>query len=200
MKKARQVVVPEDRPLTQEEYQDLSEHAYNSSLWYAGEYLRTSQQVRDKLYRKGYPRGSVEVQQSPGGPLLAVNMVEDVIVQLESKEVISDRLYAEHVIKTKVAGGVSLMRAKQEVQAKGISRELADEVGEDLEEEAAEEKGFERAFSLAMKAPAVRQAKDPWARKKKIMTILARKGYSLDMIYKALDSWDEEAEDDRWMI
>ena len=38
MKKARVVTIPEDRPLTPEEYEDLRTHAVNSSVWYATTY------------------------------------------------------------------------------------------------------------------------------------------------------------------
>ena len=193
MKKARQIVVPEDRPLTYKEYENYSEHAFNSSLWYAGEFLRNEQQVREKLYRKGYPADEVPVV-DPEGKIFQVNMVEDALARLVEAEVVSDRAYAEAFYRRKLSGGTGLSKAKFELQVKGISKELAEDVALDFEDSEEVDEGFERLFMRTVEASSFR-ALDPRKQQQKLFSTLARKGYSMDKIGERLRQWKEEGED-----
>ncbi len=96
-------------------------------MWYATQYARTGQQLREKLYKKGYPREPVLVQ-SPDGTTEFHDMVEEIITFLSDCLMFDDEQYGESLAEAKKNSGKGRSFVRLELMRRGINGELAEEI------------------------------------------------------------------------
>lgn len=190
MKQARQIEIPENRNLTWEEYLDFSGHAANSSMWYASNYTRNSNQIREKLYAKGYPKGEVEVDLPEGGSDFK-DMVEDTVERLVESLLIDDRQYATSVINSQLSRGLGISRIRSALIAKKVDPELAQELLETLDLEDQTNEAIDRAAKKVVKSSAFLKLEPGWPRQQKLTQQLASKGFS----FSDISEWRDNNED-----
>lgn len=81
-KKARQVEIPEDRPLTLDEYKDLSQHAYNTIVFWANQ-GKTEGEIFEKLLSKGYTEERVSYLPEDSTEEITVDLLTDAFEKAE---------------------------------------------------------------------------------------------------------------------
>lgn len=189
MKKARQIEIPQDRDLTWEEYFDYSEHAMKSSSWYATNYNRNSQQIRDKLYAKGYPQGEITVKLKNGETLIK-NMVEDTIDRLTESLLIDDRQYATSIIRIQIDRGNGISKVRSALMQKGVDRELTDELLQELDLDDKISEAVDKAAQRVLRSSAYLKQPEGWARQQRLTQQLLSKGFSFDDISRWKENQD----------
>lgn len=137
--------------------------------------------LRDKLVQGEYPS----------------EIAEKAIAYVKSFGYIDDQRYAESFLRT-YQGRKTFGRMKTELAGKGISKDIIDRVvvefEEKEEEHTREEIELEMAVQLLMKKhydSSIADAKE----KQRMLGFLLRKGFSTDIVYKALNC----KEDDEYM-
>lgn len=198
MKKARKVEVPSDRNLTEKEYNDLNDHAFNSSMWQASNYTRSEKQIREKLYEKGYPKDEVTVDFRFG--LETKNMVEDAVNRLIDLRIIGDEKLAEDIIRLQLSKGNGLMKAKMSAFQKGVSFDVINEVVESLEEDNLLEDSINEALDKAarqiIRTSSYYREEDKRKRDQKFVQKLVTKGFSFSDIAEWKEEYAHLLEDD----
>lgn len=187
MKKAREVIFPEGRPLTWDEYEDFKNHAINSSLWYATTYFSNSSQIREKLYKKGYPRNSITYLNKDGSQNTE-NIVEAVITHLQDISVLNDKHYAESFVESKKNQGVGRNKIFFELKRKGIPEEIISSVLENFQNN---DDALDKAISRVTSSSSYKKITEPWKRRQKLSQTLYSKGFSWDDISDKLEDFDE---------
>lgn len=177
MKKARQIEIPETRNLSWEEYSDFNSHAIASSMWYASNYTRNSNQIRDKLYAKGYPRDEVAVDLLDGKTDYK-NMVEDTVEHLVESLLIDDRQYALSVINSQLSRGFGMSKVRMALSMKKVDRDLAQDLLDSLDLEAQNFDAIDKAAQRVLKSSAYLKLAEGWPRQQKLTQQLAMKGFS----------------------
>lgn len=177
MKKAREIEIPETRNLTWEEYSDFNSHAIASSMWYASNYSRNSNQIREKLYKKGYPKDEVAVD-THSGETIYKDMVEDTVEYLIECLLIDDRQYALSVINSQLARGFGLSKVKMALSIKQVDRDLAQELLDTLDLDDQKFDAIEKAAKRVLKSSAYLKLAEGWPRQQKLTQQLASKGFS----------------------
>lgn len=190
MKKAREIEIPETRNLTWEEYSDFNSHAIASSMWYASNYSRNSNQIREKLYAKGYPKDEVAVD-TYSGETIYKDMVEDTVEYLIECLLIDDRQYATSVINSQLSRGLGVSRIRSALFAKKVDPELAQELLETLDLEEQTHEAIDRAARKVVKSSAFLKLEPGWPRQQKLTQQLASKGFS----FSDISEWRDNNED-----
>lgn len=189
MKKAREISIPDDGVITLEEYEDYSKHAFSSSSWYASNYSRNSNQIRDKLYRKGYPVDEVTVKLD-NGEVMHKNMVEDTVQRLQDSLLIDDRNYAESVVRSQVRQGNGLSKIRSMLIQKKVDSELANSVIESLELEDEIIQAVSIQAERIIRSSQYQKLPPGWARQQKLTQKLLAKGFSFDDISQWKETQD----------
>jgi SOS response regulatory protein OraA/RecX len=177
VKKAREIEIPETRNLTWEEYSDFNSHAIASSMWYASNYSRNSNQIREKLYAKGYPRDEVPVDTN-SGETIHKNMVEDTVEYLVESLLIDDRQYALSVINSQLSRGFGMSKVRMALSMKKVDRELAQDLLDSLDLEAQNFDAIDKAAKRVLKSSAYLKLPEGRPRQQKLTQQLASKGFS----------------------
>lgn len=177
MKKAREIEIPETRNLTWEEYSDFNSHAIASSMWYASNYSRNSNQIREKLYKKGYPKDEVAVD-THSGETVYKDMVEDTVGYLVDSLLIDDRQYALSVINSQLSRGFGISKVKMALSMKKVDRELAQELLDSLDLEDQTFAAIDKAAQRVLKSSAYLKLAEGWPRQQKLTQQLAAKGFT----------------------
>lgn len=181
MKKAREIIIPEDRPLTYEEFEDYKSHAMNSTLWYATQYTRSEKQLVDKLLKKGYQLEPVTYLDRKG-ELQAFDIIGDVMERLKEGYVLNDEAYARALISRYSDSKRGAGYIKQKLREKGIEAELAANLLEDLKDEDQVVDAIEALAQRYMNSSPYRRVEDPYKRRQKLTTHIISRGYSFDDI------------------
>ena len=181
MKRAKKVHVPFDRPLALEEYDELSRHAYNSALYYTMNYGRNSNQIREKLYMKGYPKESVSVAQSDG-TTTSHDMVEECIQKLKDLLILDDFSLAINRAESllRQGKGATVIRSKlyeQKFSMEQVNHAL-DEV---LKDEGAEQDALNRVGSKLLHSSSFQKLDTVKARQKAVRHLVGR-GFSMSNV------------------
>ena len=144
--------------------------AYDYSLDLLSARAYTIRNLRRKMVEKGY----------------AGDDVDGAISRLVASGLLDDRKYAAEYARQKIAvGGASVRRVKQELTRKGIDVRTAEEaVAQTLESESVDQ-------DAAIEKIALRQLRsmgdlDALAKRRRLFAFLARKGYELDDIKRAV--------------
>lgn len=190
MKKARQIEIPEDRNLTWDEYQDFNSHAIASSMWYASNYSRNSNQIRDKLYEKGYPHGEIGIDTSMGEEVFK-DIVEDTVNHLIECLLIDDRKYAESVINSQLNRGFGVSKIRMALSMKKVDKDLAEELLETLDLDDQKFEAIDKAAQRVVKSSAYLKLPEGYPRQQKLTQQLASKGFS----FGDISEWRENNED-----
>lgn len=178
-KRARKIEIPEDYIITDEEYADYFQHAKNSSLFYLSRFDRNSNEIRQKLYEKGYPEGEVTVR-GKDGETRDVNMVEDTVDFLIDASMIDDENYVEYNLLRYLDSGKGLNFIRRKlVFEKRVDPTLWEETIEKLSEEI-DEKTSERIESVARQVMnrSTYKKKNEFDRRGYLYQFLARRGFN----------------------
>jgi len=181
MKKARQIVIPNDRPLTSEEFNDFKEHALKSSMWYASEYVRSERQIMDKLVAKGYTEGEVDYVDK-AGVSHSFDIMEYVLEQLREGLVVNDDAYARGLIRRYSGSRRGSRYIGQKLREKGVDSEVAAALLEELKDE---DETIEAIDSLAERyiyTSAYTKVEGDFKKRQKLVSHLLSRGYSFDDI------------------
>ena len=181
MKKARQIEIPSDRPLTFEEFEDYKNHAVNSSLWYASEYTRSEKQITEKLLNKGYIRDDVEYVDEEGETQF-FNIIDHVIAHLKEGLVLDDEAYARSLINRYSMGRRGKSYIKTKLYEKGIDSDLAERLMEELRDEEQVLEDIDALAERFMNGSSYRREENPYKRRQKLTSHLVSRGYGFDDI------------------
>ncbi|MBQ7680019.1 MAG: RecX family transcriptional regulator [Butyrivibrio sp.] len=132
----------------------------------------TEQRLRDKLHQSGY----------------STEETEDALAQMRAHHYIDDERYARYFAETHLADR-SIGRIRQDLMNRGIDRDIIALVLEEvcLENPEHDAMELEQACDiLRKKHPTPEQLAD-YAGRQKLMALLIRKGYSLEIAREALD-------------
>ena len=194
MKKARQVEVPTDRELTEDEYIDLSSHAHKSSLWYVSTYVKNSHQVREKLNRKGYPNENVCVK-AKDGTIRDVNLIDDALKELIDMGMLDDVRYIDDIYSSgrnsgKSIGAIRLNLIRSGLPSDFVSEHLDALVEEneanDDDDESVEHELLDRAANKVI-ASSRFENMDQYKKRQTLVKKLAAKGFSMGDIFAWMD-------------
>ncbi|RNF38166.1 recombination regulator RecX [Planococcus salinus] len=160
-------------------FEDQVRKAYNKALYYLGFRMRSEGEVRSKLKEKEFGDA----------------VVDEAIKKLYDHKFLDDRAFSEAFMRTQMNSGKKGPRAiQQDMQKKGIDKQIQEEVLDSY----SEEQQLEIAQGLAAKIVQKEKMKTPTQIKQKIADSLMRKGYSYPLINQAIENLDFEKDEDQW--
>lgn len=181
MKKAREIVIPEERPLTLDEFEDFKSHALNSSLWYGSAYTRSEKQIVEKLQRKGYTTEPVQFI-NENGELESFDIISHVLERLRESLVVDDEAYARGLIARYSSAKRGESYTRRKLLEKGISQELADELMEELRDDEGTIEAIAALAELYRNSSSYLREQNSYRREQKLTGHLLARGYSFDDI------------------
>ncbi|MCZ2260241.1 recombination regulator RecX [Sporosarcina sp. G11-34] len=169
----------EDWSIDEMVYEDEVSKAFNRGLNYLSFRMRSEFEVKTKLLDAGH------------GEAVAL----EALVKLKRLGFLDDEKFSEALLQTQKRTSSRGPKAiQQELQRKGIEKGLQEKILESY----SEDEQVEVARKLAEKAAASSRSTPPRQVQQKIQNALLRKGYSFDIIKRALAEIDFEREDDEW--
>lgn len=186
----RMVEVQEGQVLDRETFNDLFSHAKNSGVWYSGNYSKTSQQIREKLYAKGYPKGPIV--KDFDGVRESFNLVEEAISFLEDILLLDDRGYAERMAARKLQQKHGRTKARFAMLEKGLAPEVVEEALEAVYSDSLDE--LLSYIAREWKAD-FRKYGDAFKVKQRIFRKAVGRGWGFEEINEALELHLEELEE-----
>ncbi|MHA6260281.1 recombination regulator RecX [Sporosarcina sp. CAU 1771] len=169
----------EDWSIDEMVYEDEVSKAFNRGLHFLGFRMRSEFEVKTKLLDAGHGEA----------------VVLEAIVKLRKLGFLDDENFSEALLQTqKRTSGRGPRAIQQELQKKGIGKELQKEVLDSY----SEEEQVEVARKLAEKTASSNRSSSPRQLQQRIQNALLRKGYSYDIIKQAMADIDFEREDDEW--
>ena len=151
--------------------QDVREKAYQSALRYIGFKQRTQQEVVKKLVNSGYGDG----------------VIQSVVAELTEKQYIDDAQYAEQWLETRVSSHPRSQRLMAlELRRRGIPEETI--------QQALKNAPGDDGTALALAENFIRknQNLDDEKLTQKLKGVLARKGFSFDVIQDVIEQINEK--------
>lgn len=137
----------------------LEKRARNILLFQLGRSMKTEHQLRLLLAKREIPSEVVE-------PLLA---------RFVEAQLIDDSLYARSFVSARLAaGGKSISMLRRELKQKGVDDERIQDALSDLDAE----QEFEFALKLARSRASRMSALEPEARRRRLLGVLMRRGFS----------------------
>lgn len=126
----------------------------------------------------------------------AAPVIDEVIERLRGLGLLDDEAYARHVARTKaLSGGVSKRRIAQELQRRGVARDVADEaVADTLADVGLDEE--EAAMSVAARRMRALRSLDVRKQRQRLYAYLARRGYDSTVITKVVAALVDGGADD----
>lgn len=188
MKKAKKVVVPLDRTLTYDEWESLWNHAKKSAYYGVMNYNRTSSQVKQKLFDKGYPKSKVKAITDDGER--EVDFTEEVVDYLDSLFLLDDDLIALNMTSKKLSKGYGPVRIRSELYQKGLSEDIVNKYVDNISEEDMKE-ALNYAKEQILRKSSFKKIANEWDKKRKISQGLAARGF----FYSDISSLEEEGVD-----
>ncbi|WP_172373433.1 recombination regulator RecX [Sporosarcina jiandibaonis] len=169
----------EDWSVDEMVYEDEIRKAFNRALHYLGFRMRSEFEVKQKLMEIGYGEA----------------VVLEAIVKLRNLGFLNDETFSEALLETQKRSSSRGPRAiQQELQKKGIAKELQEQVLDSY----TEEEQVEIARKLAEKEAAKSRSQSPSQTKQRIHNVLLRKGYSYEISKQALENLDLSIDEDEW--
>lgn len=172
-------MVLEDWSISEMAYEEEINKAFNRALNYLGFRMRSEHEVKQKLLELEYGEA----------------VVLEAIVKLRKLGFLNDENFTEALLTTRKRSSKRGPRAiKEELQRKGIDKELQEKVMETY----SEEEQIEVAKGLAEKEAVKNRALSPRQTEQRIQNLLLRKGYSFGIIKEALKDIDFGIEEEEW--
>lgn len=190
MKVKKKVEFPEERPLPFKEFRKYKTKATNYAVWYATTYTRNSQQVRDILVEKGYPKEPISYIDYDD-TILEFDFCEHIIAYLEEMSILDDDHYAQAFVDRSLRQGQSVNKIKQSMIAKKFDRDVIETVLEGIESEELEE-ALDKSLSHVLSLSAVYNIEEPYKRRQKVVQKLMSKGFSYHDIVDRYDLLQDE--------
>lgn len=192
MKKAKNVEIPLDRPLTYDEYKKLRKHAINSAIWNATHYNRNTFQIRDKLITKGYTTENVTFINKDGDQEDA-NIIDDTISHLINNSIIDDERLADDYVYNSAMAGKSISSIRTKMFQKMFPKEIIDNSIDKFLEEY-DDTDSDALIRVAEKIVRVNSFKklDQYKKKNKLIRMLVSKGFSFNEILDWINEHPEE--------
>jgi regulatory protein len=161
-------------------FEDQVRKAYNKALHYLGFRMRSEGEVRKKLKEKEFGEA----------------VIDEAVKKLYSHNFLDDQAFSEAFMRTQIKSGKKGPKAiQQEMQTKGIDKQMQKNVLDSY----SEEEQLEIALGLAEKIAAKEGMKTPSQIKQKINDSLMRKGYSYPLIKQAIEQLELEKDEDQWL-
>lgn len=169
----------EDWSIDEMVYEDQISKSFNRALNYLGFQMRSESEVKQKLLDEGYGEA----------------VILEAIVKLRNLGFLNDETFSHALLETQKRNSSRGPRAiQQELQRKGIDKDLQEKVLESY----TEEDQVEVARKLAEKEASRNRTQTPRQTQTRIQNSLLRRGYSYDIIKQALANIDFEIDEDEW--
>lgn len=198
MKKARHVSIPDDRRLTESQYEELLTHARRSAEWNIVNFGRNETEVREKLRRKGYVTDDVHVVGSDGSETDR-NLIEETITYLKETRILDDAQTLENLIYDLASSGKSMTSVRMKALQRRFPAEDVDKAVESYRERYGDEDertGLDRAAGRIISTASFGNL--TWRRKKqRFIGSLVSKGYQMNDIFEWIDAHEEIFDEDR---
>lgn len=152
--------------------QAQQKEALHSAFGYLTIRDRSTTEIQEALRKKGY----------------ANSVAQAVLQELMAKGFVNDERFANHFAQVRLQQGYGKQRILQELRQKGIESSIATQALENIDYK---EIAFLNACTIAQKY-AKRYEDLSYANKQKIIQALVRKGYSISMAIKAVQSLQED--------
>lgn len=177
----RRYHIKEQESITEEDYQTICETVLPKRAKLRAMHLLekreyTQKQLADKLRQQYYPAG----------------IIEEAIAYVKSYHYIDDERYARDYINGQL-GRRSRRRIEEDLNGKGISRELTAELFSELEPDVLRQTEWNSIQELLRKKKYHPEEAD-YKEKQKVMDYLCRKGFSPDTVRTAMKCQEEWAE------
>jgi len=157
----KEVVVPKDRPLTEEEYEKLTSHLRYSVTWYAMNGKGNTGQIEEKLREKKVPQEPVLVSSDIDGER-EVNLWEETLEFLEDMALVDNETYAERLVEREVAKGRGRRQIQGRLWQKKVDPELANRLLDEMFSEEGDmnlrQEGLAKALRAAESSSGYRKA------------------------------------------
>lgn len=171
----------EDWSIDEMVYEDEVSKAFNRALHYLGFRMRSEFEVKKKLLDTGYGEA----------------VILEAIVKLRKLGFLNDETFSEALLQTqKRTSGRGPRAIRQELEAKGIGKELQEKVLDSYSE--VEQVKIATKFAEKAAANTSNKSLPPRQLQQKIQNALLRKGYSFDIIKQSLADIDFERDVDEW--
>lgn len=172
-------MVLEDWSISEMAYEEEINKAFNRALNYLGFRMRSEHEVKQKLLELEYGEA----------------VVLEAIVKLRKLGFLNDENFTEALLTTRKRSSKRGPRAiREELQRKGIDKELQEKVMETY----SEDEQIQVARGLAEKEAAKNRSLSPRQTEQRIQNLLLRKGYSFGIIKEALKDIDFGIEEEEW--
>src|SRR5690606_10477936 len=160
-------------------FEDEVRKAFNKSLDFLSYRMRSENEVRQKLKDKEFGNA----------------VIDEAVKKLYKLNFLDDRAFSEALMQTQIRSSKKGPKAiQQDMQKKGIDKQMQKDVLADF----SEEEQLELAKELAEKIADKEKTKTPRQIEQKINDSLMRKGYSYSLIKQAVTDLDLEKEEDEW--
>lgn len=178
-KKAKQVDVP-DRVLSYEEFTALWDHAVSSATWQAENYLRSANDILDRLHRKGYSNEPVEYYSKDKSDILSCDIADEVVNHLVEKRVIDEKEFASDKILSMIYSGKSVNHIRQKMRQKRFRDDVIETcINEHLKNNPEyNNKSLNRHIEIMTRSPSFTRL-DPVKRKDRLIRSMSSKGFSV---------------------
>lgn len=169
----------EDWSIGEMVYEEEINKAFNRALHYLGFRMRSEHEVKTKLLELEYGEA----------------VVLEAIIKLRKLGFLNDENFSEALLETRKRSSKRGPRAIQdELQRKGIEKELQEKVMESY----SEDEQIQVARELAEKEASRNRALSPRQTEQRIQNLLLRRGYSFAIIKEALKNIDFGIEEEEW--
>jgi regulatory protein len=153
------------------DYQEQSHQALVAATRFLGYRARTVSEIRTYLGRKGF----------------LAEAIENAVVRLGQMGYLNDAEYAREFVATQVrTSAMSVDAIRRRLQSRGVDPEIVadcvDSVGSDYD--------FNTAAKLAARAWSRNSADAPDKRRRKVLGLLARRGFPASLSYEVIRSLD----------
>lgn len=193
MRKAKKVEIPENHTVKQEEYTKLYKHAKTSALWYVTNYNKNSQQIKQKLYDKGYPKTPLKIIKKDQ-TTTQENIVEKIIEYLEKYGYINDEDYVKNTLDNQLRTGKSITQAKTKLFQSGLNKEFYEPIIEkEIKQQNTtynETESLDKAANKITNKTSFKKL-NSFKAQQKLVQNLATKGFPFEQIYEWIENNQE---------
>ena len=182
MKKAKTVHMDRDKTYSFSEYQALFQHGYSSALFYVTSYQKTSKEIKDKMFQKGYIQEPICVEND--GEIEYHNIVEEIVEKLINNFLIDDEEYVKQFVESKTKLGWGMQKIKMELSKKGIHNSAVENI---VIDDDIVFKNLRNIVEKIQNTSSYNRLETPVKKKQKIVQNLSSKGFGFSEISAVLE-------------